>query len=257
MLKVGGRIIYSTCSMNPIENEAVVAEIIKRAEGAIRLVDVSNDLLELKRNPGIIKWMMKDRDGSIYSSFEEVPEEKKKYIVESMFPSKNIQSFAMDKCLRVYPHLQNTGGFFVAVLEKTNELPKRVVTVAPEPKDDGDKVALEESGEAIQEENSHKRLKVGNEKQTHVAWTSREEKPFVFLNSEHELVVNARYVLRLNIRKVYGLEKGFPLDQFVVRNDDNNNKSIYFVGESVKKILLARNSRKLKVILEYSNLTDC
>jgi hypothetical protein len=24
----------------------------------------------------------------------------------------------MEKCLRIYPHLQNTGGFFVAVIEK-------------------------------------------------------------------------------------------------------------------------------------------
>lgn len=198
MLKVGGRIIYSTCSMNPIENEAVVTEIIRRAEGAIRLIDVSNELQQLKRNPGIVKWMMKDRDGSVYSSFEQVPEEKKKYIVESMFPSKDIQSYGMEKCLRVYPHLQNTGGFFVAVLEKINELPKRLVPDTSNVKVDGEIIAQENVGDPAQEEKAHKRPKVDDEKsnQTHVAWTSREEKPFVFLNPDHELVANARYVLR-------------------------------------------------------------
>ena len=32
-LEVGGRIVYSTCSLNPIEDEAVVANIIQEAEG--------------------------------------------------------------------------------------------------------------------------------------------------------------------------------------------------------------------------------
>ncbi len=28
LLKVGGRMVYSTCSMNPVENEALVAEVM-------------------------------------------------------------------------------------------------------------------------------------------------------------------------------------------------------------------------------------
>ncbi len=32
-LDVGGRLVYSTCSFNPIEDEAVVANLLKKCEG--------------------------------------------------------------------------------------------------------------------------------------------------------------------------------------------------------------------------------
>lgn len=40
LLKVGGRMVYSTCSMSPIEDEAVVAALIAKCKGAIRLVNI-------------------------------------------------------------------------------------------------------------------------------------------------------------------------------------------------------------------------
>jgi 16S rRNA C967 or C1407 C5-methylase (RsmB/RsmF family) len=51
--------VYSTCSLNPIENEAVVAEIDevnRNVTGKVELVDVSDKLPSLKRRPGLNTW---------------------------------------------------------------------------------------------------------------------------------------------------------------------------------------------------------
>jgi 16S rRNA C967 or C1407 C5-methylase (RsmB/RsmF family) len=39
LLKPGGRMVYSTCSINPLEDEAVVAGLLRRFEGRVRLID--------------------------------------------------------------------------------------------------------------------------------------------------------------------------------------------------------------------------
>ena len=35
-LAVGGRIVYSTCTMSPVEDEAVVATLLQKAEGTVK-----------------------------------------------------------------------------------------------------------------------------------------------------------------------------------------------------------------------------
>lgn len=37
--QIGGKMVYSTCSLNPIEDEAVVAEVLKRCGGNLELED--------------------------------------------------------------------------------------------------------------------------------------------------------------------------------------------------------------------------
>lgn len=54
LLKVGGFMCYSTCSMNPIEDEAVIAELLRRASGSLELVEVR--LEGFKTRPGWTKW---------------------------------------------------------------------------------------------------------------------------------------------------------------------------------------------------------
>lgn len=80
----GGTVVYSTCTFAPEENEAVLDFALE--ETSARLVSVD---LPLESRPGVTEW-----DG------------------ETFDPS-------VEKAHRVYPHLNDTGGFFVAKLEVT------------------------------------------------------------------------------------------------------------------------------------------
>jgi multisite-specific tRNA:(cytosine-C5)-methyltransferase len=134
MLKVGGRVVYSTCSLNPIENEAVISSVIDRCGGpkAVRILDCSTQLPDLKRVPGLTKWKVMDKAGREWQSWKEMVEAMKGQgeenfgkIVEGMFPIEaedDNENIPLERCMRVYPHLQDTGGFFITVLEKLTEI---------------------------------------------------------------------------------------------------------------------------------------
>ena len=48
--------VYSTCSMNPVEDEAVIAGTLKMCKGSVQLIDTSSLLPGLKRTPGLTSW---------------------------------------------------------------------------------------------------------------------------------------------------------------------------------------------------------
>lgn len=83
-VKVGGVVVYSTCSVSPLENEEVVNFALKKRH--VKLVDM-DDLVEVGE-PGLIKFV------------------EKRYHVD------------LRKTRRIYPHVHNMDGFYFAKLVK-------------------------------------------------------------------------------------------------------------------------------------------
>ncbi|KAB5540475.1 S-adenosyl-L-methionine-dependent methyltransferase [Coniochaeta sp. 2T2.1] len=169
LLKVGGRVVYSTCSMNPVENESVIAAAIERCCGQdkVEIVDCSDRLPLLKRKDGMKKWKIMDKTGRMWNSWQEVEEYTKTTedgvapgrLVETMFPPTqgDCVDLPLERCMRVYSHLQDTGGFFITVLHKKAEFKAKPEAAAKpathtngvkRPREDGAAVEDQESKRA-------------------------------------------------------------------------------------------------------------
>lgn len=152
LLPPGGTVVCSTCSLNPLENEAVVASVIEDVGGveAMEIVPLPNRLAE-KCLPwqGLSTWMVpsprfgkkakglsKDDEaatvGTMYERFDDVPEEQKGngkssgkgcYLCPSMFPPSNDAGFELAKQLNhcgrfLLNDMLDSGGFFVACIQR-------------------------------------------------------------------------------------------------------------------------------------------
>jgi len=129
MLKVGGRVVYSTCSMNPVEDEAVLQSAITQCGGrtVVDLMETKDLLPGLKRSPGLKNWKIMDKSGRIWDDWAAVEKHQSEHgseglsrLSETMFPLDN--DIPLDRAMRVYPHSQNTGAFFISILEKKSEV---------------------------------------------------------------------------------------------------------------------------------------
>lgn len=115
MLKQGGRLVYSTCSLNPAEDEAVLAEALRRHAGKVKLVEIKHQLTGLRFINGMSKWHVMNKQKQWVTRGED---EK---LAASLFEPTDDEAAWMnlDCSVRVLPHLQNTGGFFIAAFEST------------------------------------------------------------------------------------------------------------------------------------------
>lgn len=271
MLKPGGRLVYSTCSFNPTENEAVVAAALNAHPGEFTIVDVSNALPGLKRREGVTAWKVgtNSPDGTVYhesydtykTSLEEAGNSderrrEKKELASTLWAPDNAGELGLERALRLLPHDQNTGGFFVCVLEKAAEpsastsAPKVDIDSLPEP---GDveatdekgtlslKRALSPSAEGAETETKKAKVPGAAPRKKERPDLGFREDPFSFIDPAHAevgIIVNW-----------FGLNESFPRNNLLVRNEYGNPlRTIYIANDMVKAIVKNNDYTRLRMI---------
>lgn len=222
--------------------------------------------------PGVSQWKVMTRDGQWFADWQEVPQGRHTQIRPTMFPPKDLdklQAMHLERCLRILPHHQNTGGFFVAVLVKKAPMPwnkrqpkvqsksaqardpKASNTVAATKGNPSDQSELESQmitgagdSEAAQttentESNEKKDGVCGPPPSKKMKLFGFKEDPFVFIPEDDPLFPP--------IEKFYALDPSFPRMNLLTRTTEGKKRQLYMVSKELRNVLL-NNSEKMKVI---------
>ena len=107
MVRPGGCVVYSTCSLDPVENEAVVLEVL-RQNPWLKVESINVNLLPKNTSPGLSHWP--DLSGG-------------EARVSMLPPAEPELVKAAERCVRIWPDDDDSGllgGFFFAVLRQTD-----------------------------------------------------------------------------------------------------------------------------------------
>ncbi|GAM18818.1 hypothetical protein SAMD00019534_019930 [Acytostelium subglobosum LB1] len=251
LLKVGGRMVYSTCSLNPLENEAVVMELIRRAEGSIRVVDVSAQHPELIRANGMYTWPVIDREGECFAKWDDVPPMKKAKIPQTFFPptEEAARAAGLQHCMRVYPHFQDTGGFFITVLEKVADMPKQIgkrfldgtASAAPTTSTTTTTTTSDAPTSPQQEsvDSPTTAEPAAEEKKKNNPYVRFNEEPFILLTEENLKEVDMAV-------QFYGLKPTFPIANLLTRSEKMGK--LYLASDPIVELVKGDKTRRLKII---------
>lgn len=214
LLEVGGLLVYSTCSLNPIENEAVVASILKESKGDVVLEDVKDRVPGLVYMNGLSNWSVMGRDLEIISEPSSVPKELSTQIHPNLFPpsKEDVEKLNLDRCIRILPQMQDTGAFFIACLKRLGKkLPWEI---------EGN------IGSSIDNVNSSEsKLPIDKKRR----FKGFKEDPFFFLEpSDPDW---------LSIQKGFGLSDNFPVGQLVHRCVSGKKRTIYLVSKRTRNFI--------------------
>ncbi|OJT02133.1 Multisite-specific tRNA:(cytosine-C(5))-methyltransferase trm4b [Trametes pubescens] len=290
MLKKGGRIVYSTCSLNPVENEAVVAAALKSIPG-FELIDMSNHLPGLVYRPGMTSWRPSvsrevNTDFATYADYIQSLDEEQRNstkMVETQWPpsAEEAEGLHLTRCFRIYPHLQDTGGFFIAILQKkpparapaaasaSSESKRSADAVEGLEKSDVKKLKLDsdtqddqaddaEDEVAVPEEttdeptaamdmdkpsgsNSEPKIRFKKGKTAEGASAHFKENPYTFIDPTDPIITACS--------ETFDLSADFPASNTLVRNPIGDTvRSLYIVNDIVKSIIKHNDYARIRLM---------